>query len=129
MFNRASDMVWQSAVRVRNIRTALNHEDFGFFVHPAQACRTRRAAGHSANDDDFHNSSPVPLWQVDDTDPQPCSWQAPPVTGPPVSWSCVLNVSLQVAVVCTGFAVRAASPPPSSFPFRKLPMVARLMNV
>ncbi len=53
-FNHAADMVRQSAVRVRNIRPAFDHEDFGFFVQPAQARRTRCAAGHSANDDDFH---------------------------------------------------------------------------
>ena len=57
-FDRASDMVRQSAVRVRNVRPALDHEDLGFFVHPAQARRTRRAAGHSANDDNLHLFSP-----------------------------------------------------------------------
>ena len=58
-FNHAADMVGKPAVRVRNIRPALHHEDFGLFVQPAQARRTRRAAGHSANDDDFQ--FPVPL--------------------------------------------------------------------
>ena len=52
--DHAPDMVRQPAVRVRNIRPAFHHEDFGFFVQPAQARRARRAARHSTNNDDFH---------------------------------------------------------------------------
>ena len=54
LFNHAADVVGQTAVRVRDIRPAFHHEDFGLFVQPAQARRTRRAARHSTNDDDFH---------------------------------------------------------------------------
>ena len=46
-FNRPSDVVGQSAVRVGHIRSAFHHEDFGFFIQPAQSRRTRRAASHS----------------------------------------------------------------------------------
>ena len=42
------------AVRVRDVRSALDHEDVSLFIQPAQARRTRCAAGHSANDDYFH---------------------------------------------------------------------------
>ena len=58
LFNHAADVVGQSAVRVRDIRSAFHHDDFGFFVQPAQARRTRRAARHSTNDNDFHVVSP-----------------------------------------------------------------------
>ncbi len=52
--DHAADMVGQPAVRVRNVRSAFHHEDFRIFIQPAQARRTRRAAGHAANDDDLH---------------------------------------------------------------------------
>jgi hypothetical protein len=56
LFDRASDMVRQPAVRVRNIGSALYHEDLGVFIQPAQARRTRRSARHSTNDNHFHYS-------------------------------------------------------------------------
>ncbi len=56
-FNRSADMVGQSAVCIGNIRSALDHQDFGFFIQPAQPRGARRSAGHSTYDDDFHFSS------------------------------------------------------------------------
>jgi len=48
MFNRAPDVVRQPAVRVRHVRAALDHDDFGLFVQPTQARRARCAAGDAA---------------------------------------------------------------------------------
>ena len=56
----AADVVRQPAVRVRDVRPAFHHEDFGLLVQPAQARRARRPARHSAHDDDFHTSHPLP---------------------------------------------------------------------
>ena len=44
----------QPAVGVRNVRSALDHDDFGVFVQPAQTSRARCTSCHSANDDDLH---------------------------------------------------------------------------
>ena len=52
-FNYTSDMVRQPAVGVRNVRSAFHHEDFCIFVQPAQARRTRCAASHTTDDNDF----------------------------------------------------------------------------
>ena len=49
-----ADVVGQPAVRVRDVRAALHHEDLGLLVQPAQARRTGRPARHSADDDDLH---------------------------------------------------------------------------
>ena len=57
--DHAADVVGQPAVRVRDVRPALHHEDLGLLVQPAQARRARRPARHSANDDDFHASYPL----------------------------------------------------------------------
>ena len=56
--NHARDMVGKTAVRVRDVRSLFHHEDLDLLIQPAQARRTRRTAGHSAHDDDFHDSSP-----------------------------------------------------------------------
>ena len=56
--NHAPDVVGQPAVRVRHVRPAFDHDDLGLLVHPAQPRRARRAAGHSAHDDDFHDFIP-----------------------------------------------------------------------
>ena len=49
-----ADVVGQPAVRVRDVRPALHHEDLGLLVQPAQPRRTGRPARHSAHDDDLH---------------------------------------------------------------------------
>ena len=54
LLDHARDVIRQTAVRVRHVRAALHHDDLGFFVQPAQPRRARRAARHSANDDDLH---------------------------------------------------------------------------
>ena len=54
LFDHAADVVGQPAVGVRNIGPALDHEDLGVLVQPAQARRTGCAAGHTTDDDDFH---------------------------------------------------------------------------
>ena len=58
-FNRAAHVIRQPAVRVRNIRSTLDHQDVGFFIQPAQPRRTRCSASHSTNDDDFHFSTSI----------------------------------------------------------------------
>ena len=52
--DHAPDMVGQPAVRIRDVRPALHHQDLRSFVQPAQPRRTRRAAGDAANDDNLH---------------------------------------------------------------------------
>ena len=51
-FDYAADVVRQSAVRKRRIRSALKHDNLGILVHAAQTCRARSAAGHAAHDHD-----------------------------------------------------------------------------
>ena len=56
MLDHAADVVRQPAVRVRDVRPALHHQDLGLLVEPAQARRTRRAAGDAADDDHLHDA-------------------------------------------------------------------------
>ena len=56
--DHAADVIGKSAVRVGDVWPALDHDDLGFFVQPAQTRCTRGSACYSTNDDDFHNSSP-----------------------------------------------------------------------
>ena len=51
-------MIRKAAVRIRNIRSAFDHNDLGLFIQPTQARRTRRSARYSTDDDDFHDLSP-----------------------------------------------------------------------
>ena len=54
LFDDAADMVGQTAVGVRDIRSAFHHEDLRVFVQPAETRRTRRATRYSTDDDDLH---------------------------------------------------------------------------
>jgi len=58
--DHASYMVGQSAVRVRDVRTAFDHEDIGLLIESAQTRRTRRAVSNSTNYGDFQDG-PFPF--------------------------------------------------------------------
>ncbi len=60
-----ADVVREPAVRVRDVRPALHHQDLGLFVQPPQARCTRRATRHSADDDDLHAPSPPSWWSTE----------------------------------------------------------------
>ena len=51
----AADVIGQAAVGVGHVGAALDHEDLGGLVQPAQSCRAGRASGDASDDDDFHS--------------------------------------------------------------------------
>ena len=101
-FDRTTDMVRQSAVCIRNIRSALDHENFSLFIQPAQtrahdappatpptiitfifvlhSARHPRQLGPAPTR--VGSVSPVkpPQWERDNPDHRPASWacQLPP---------------------------------------------------
>ena len=56
VFNDTPDMVRQAAIRVRHIRSALDHDDFGVLVDPAQPGGARGPTCDATNNHYFHSS-------------------------------------------------------------------------
>ena len=66
--NDAADIIGQTAVCKRNLRTALQENDLCRFVEPPQPCRSRRAAGNAADDDTLHFGWPPVLLDLNGYD-------------------------------------------------------------
>ena len=72
----AADVVREPAVREGHVLAALQHDDLGTLVAPAQACRRAHATGDSS--DDNYSHSPLAFYlsgwplQNDNLHPQRC---------------------------------------------------------
>ena len=56
--DHSADVVGQPAVREGNVGSALDHQDVGGLVQPAQPGSAGGAACHSTDDDDLHDGIP-----------------------------------------------------------------------
>ena len=76
VFDLAADVVRESAVREGHVLAALQHDDLGALVAPAQACRRAHATRDSSDDNYSHNplASYLSGWplQNDKLHPQRC---------------------------------------------------------
>ena len=54
----AADIIWETAVRIRNIAGSLKDDDIRMFIQPAYSGRSSRSAGHTANNYNFHQFCP-----------------------------------------------------------------------
>ena len=60
VFDLAADVVREPAVREGHVLAALQHDDLGALVAPAQACRRAHATGDSS--DDYNSHSPLAFY-------------------------------------------------------------------
>ena len=60
VFDLAANVVREPAVREGHVLTALQHDDLGAFVAPAQACRRAHATGDSS--DDYYSHVRLTFW-------------------------------------------------------------------
>ena len=76
VFDLAADVVREPAVREGHVLAALQHDDLGALIAPAQACRRAHATGDSS--DDYNSHSPLAFYlsgwplQNDKLHPQRC---------------------------------------------------------
>ena len=63
VFDLAADVVRESAVREGHVLAALQHDDLGALVAPAQACRRAHATGDSS--DDYNSHVRLTFWLED----------------------------------------------------------------